>query len=172
MLVFTGSRPIVWEFAALIACLYVPVVLAYLGTVDKTPPAQVLENGYVRIRTPKRPAPFTESPFSPGRSLRRSKDTSGGFAALRGPTAFGRKNVPCVVRRHQGTYFAKAKGRGSYFRSSPRRFFRLDTTPAKNLHPRTLQWGAGFSLQAARHKYESTAPLPSDWTFYPFWGIR
>jgi len=38
----------------------------------------------------------------------------GGLAHLRGPTACGRKNVPCVVRRHQGTYFAEAYGRESF----------------------------------------------------------
>jgi len=37
----------------------------------------------------------------------------GGSAHLRGPTAFGRKNVPGVQRRHPVTYFAKAYGRGN-----------------------------------------------------------
>ncbi len=113
--VFTGSRPIVWEFAALIACLYVPSANAYLGTVGRHHQRICLKMAGQLLWTPAEPALFTESPFSSERNLPAGSYRRRGLAHLRGPTAFGRKNVPCVVRRHQGTYFAVAKGREASF---------------------------------------------------------
>lgn len=64
----------------------------------------------------------------------------GGSAHLRGPTAFGRKNVPCVVRRHQGTYFAEAEGREFLF-------FGRNYIAQKPAPTALSEWGLVFSCR-------------------------